>query len=219
MFNFPIKYSLLTLGSLILTLVSTTTLANVQSSANLTIAQGQEMMNHGNMMNHNMSLGPSDAQYDLRFIDAMIIHHQGAVEMSKEALTKYQHPEIKKLAQEIITAQKQEIAQMKKWRQAWYPKADSIPIAWQSETNHSMAMTSNQKQMMMMSMDLGQADAKFDLRFINAMIPHHEGAITMAQDALTKSTHVEIKQLAKDILATQQKEIDLMKKWRQAWYG
>jgi len=50
------------------------------------------------------------------------------------------------------------------------------------------------------------------------MIPHHQGAITMAQDALSKSKRPEIKQLAQEIITSQQKEIDQMKQWRQAWY-
>ena len=41
----------------------------------------------------------------------------------------------------------------------------------------------------------------------------------MAKKALTKSQHPEIKQLAKDIIASQQLEIDQMKQWRKAWYG
>jgi uncharacterized protein (DUF305 family) len=70
-----------------------------------------------------------------------------------------------------------------------------------------------------MDMDLGQSDAEFDLRFLNAMIPHHEGALTMAQDVLSKSQRPEMKQLAEDILTSQQKEIDQMKQWRQTWYN
>jgi uncharacterized protein (DUF305 family) len=70
-----------------------------------------------------------------------------------------------------------------------------------------------------MDMDLGAGDAEFDLRFINAMIPHHEGAVTMAQDALSKSKRPEIKKLAQNILTSQQTEINEMKKWRQAWYN
>lgn len=70
----------------------------------------------------------------------------------------------------------------------------------------------------MKSGDLGAADAQFDLRFINGMIAHHEGALTMGQDALSKSKRPEIKQLAQDIVAAQQAEIKQMKQWRQAWY-
>jgi uncharacterized protein (DUF305 family) len=177
-------------------------------------------MNHGSGMNHNMSmdLGPADADYDLRFVDAMIPHHQGAVEMAKEALSKSQHPEIKKLAQDIIAAQNREINQLKQWRQVWYPKADSTPMAFDEKMGHMMPMSQSQMQDMMMKGDLGAADAQFDLRFINAMIPHHEGAITMAQDAASKSKRPEIKKLAQDILTSQQKEIDQMKEWRQSWY-
>ena len=177
-------------------------------------------MNHSGGMNHNMSmdLGPADADYELRFIDAMIPHHQGAVEMAQEVLNKSQRPEMKKLAQDIISAQNREIEQMKQWRKAWYPKADSQPMAWHAQMNHMMAMSPEQMQVMMMKGDLGAADAEFDLRFLNAMIPHHEGAITMAKDVLSKSKRPEMKKLAQDILTSQQKEIDQMKQWRKAWY-
>jgi uncharacterized protein (DUF305 family) len=72
-------------------------------------------MNHGSGMNHSMSmdLGPADADYELRFLDAMIPHHQGAVEMAQEVLAKSQRPEMKKLAEDIIAAQNREIEQMK----------------------------------------------------------------------------------------------------------
>lgn len=185
-----------------------------------TEAGGKQDMNHGSSMNHSMAmdLGPADANYDLRFIDAMTPHHQGAVEMAQEVLEKSQRPEMKKLSQDIITAQKREIDQMKQWRRQWYPKADSKPMAYHAQMGHMMEMSSEQIQMMMMKGDLGAADAEFDLRFLNAMIPHHEGALVMAKDVLSKSKRPEMKQLAQEILASQQKEIDQMKQWRQAWY-
>ena len=40
----------------------------------------------------------------------------------------------------------------------------------------------------------------------------------MAQEAATKSTHPEIKQLAKDIISSQQAEIKQMQGWLQSWY-
>jgi uncharacterized protein (DUF305 family) len=170
--------------------------------------------------NHSMAmdLGPADANYDLRFIDAMIMHHQGAVDMGKEAQQKSKRTEIKQLAADIIKAQNQEISQMKQWRTAWYPKAGDQPMAYNAQMGHMMAMSSEQQQAMMMSMDLGKADAEFDLRFINAMIPHHEGALVMAQDALQKSQRQEIKNLAQAIIKAQEGEIKEMEQWRTAWY-
>jgi uncharacterized protein (DUF305 family) len=180
-------------------------------------AHVKQNMQHGRGM--TMNLGPADANYDLRFIDAMRLHHRGAIEMAKEAQLKSKRPEIKKLADSIITAQNREIDQLKQWRQAWYPKAGDKPMAYNAQMGHMMQMSSSQMQGMMMSGDLGASDSKFDLRFINAMIPHHEGAVTMAQDALTKSKRLEIKQLAKEIMSAQPKEIAQMKQWRKAWYN
>jgi uncharacterized protein (DUF305 family) len=176
-------------------------------------------MNHGGGMGSSMSmdLGPADAAVDMRFIDAMVPHHQGAVVMAKEALQKSKRPEIQKLAKSIIQAQDKEITQMKQWRKAWYPKDSDTPMAWSTDMGHMMAMSSSQKQGMMMSQDLGAADAGFDLRFIDAMIPHHEGAVTMAKEVLGKSKRPEVKKLAQDIIASQQVEIKQMQTWKKAW--
>ncbi|MFH7242743.1 MAG: hypothetical protein ACHWZW_07815 [Spirulina sp.] len=48
-------------------------------------------MAHGD---HTMDLGPADATYDLRFIDALVIHHQGAVTRADSALGQSQRSEI-----------------------------------------------------------------------------------------------------------------------------
>ncbi len=190
-----------------------------------TPASSKQDMAQGGMggmggMNHSMSmdLGPADANYDLRFIDGMTVHHQGAINMAKEVLAKSKRPEMKKLATNIIVAQNREINQMKEWRKTWYAKADSTPMAYHPQMGHMMAMTPEQMQSMMMTMDLGAADAQFDLRFLNAMIPHHEGALVMAEDALKKSKRPEMKKLSQEILTSQKQEIQQMKEWRQAWY-
>jgi uncharacterized protein (DUF305 family) len=49
------------------------------------------------------------------------------------------------------------------------------------------------------------------------MIPHHQGAIDMVKNVETSAKHQEIKDLAKDIATAQQREIDMMNGWLQAW--
>jgi uncharacterized protein (DUF305 family) len=214
-------------SSSVLTACSTTTSQSQAPNATTTAtdtSDKQPLNQHGGMdhsgMNHSMAmdLGPADANYDLRFIDAMIPHHQGATVMAKEAQQKSKRPEIKKLADDIIKAQNQEITQMKNWRTAWYSKAGAKPMAYDAQKRQMMEMSSAQMQGMMMNMDLGAADAEFDLRFINAMIPHHEAAVVMAKDALQKSQRSEIKNLAQAIIKAQDTEINQMKQWRTAWY-
>ena len=200
----------------LITACSNTASQNQSQAPNATVTNVSDKQ-----MNHSMAmdLGPADANLDLRFIDAMIPHHQGAVEMAKEAQQKSKRPEIKKLADNIIKSQDQEITQMKQWRQAWYPKAGDKPMAYDSQMGHMMEMSSDQTKAMMMSQDLGAADAEFDLRFINAMIPHHEGAVRMAKDVLGKSKRPEIKQLGQEIIKAQNTEIKQMQQWRKTWYN
>ena len=58
-----------------------------------------------------------------------------------------------------------------------------------------------------------------DSHFIEQMIPHHEDAITMANLALARAEHPEIKTLANDIIKAQSEEIDQMKQWYKSWFG
>ena len=68
----------------------------------------------------------------------------------------------------------------------------------------------------MMIKHLGEADSEYDHRFIDLMIPHHEGAIMMAKHALENATGNEVKEFAKKIVDEQQKEIEQLKKMQEA---
>ncbi len=154
-------------------------------------------------MDHSTMTDNGDAPYDAQFIDSMIIHHEGAINMAQQALTSAEHPEIRQLAEAIVNAQQTEITQMRDWRSAWYP--DLTPTSGM--------------QMEMGPMAVADGSTPFDQRFIQAMIPHHEGAITMARDALQKAEHQEIKNLAQAIITAQEAEIAQMRQWLQEWYG
>ena len=57
--------------------------------------------------------------YDKEFLSQMIVHHEGAIDMAKLSPSRAKHDEIKKLSQEIITAQEKEIREMKQWQSEW----------------------------------------------------------------------------------------------------
>ncbi len=66
--------------------------------------------------------GKTGDALDIAFLDGMIIHHEGAVEMATLLLQNTKRPELIKLSNEIITAQTQEIGIMKQWRRDWFYK-------------------------------------------------------------------------------------------------
>ncbi|MFN0280118.1 MAG: DUF305 domain-containing protein [Pyrinomonadaceae bacterium] len=169
-------------------------------------------MDHSKMDHSTMNSSPNaaSAPYDLQFLDTMIAHHQGAVEMAGPCASKAQHSEIKTLCSNIISSQQKEIAQMKTWREQWFAgKAPAINM-------QMPGMSDSMKGMDMKALDSLSGNA-FDLEFIEQMSPHHEGAVVMAEEALQKSSRDEIKKLAKEIIKAQQAEIDQMASWQNKW--
>ena len=58
--------------------------------------------------------------FDQAFIDAMIQHHQSAIDAAQSALSQSDREEILRLAEAIIAAQSREIDQLREWRSEWY---------------------------------------------------------------------------------------------------
>jgi uncharacterized protein (DUF305 family) len=52
----------------------------------------------------------------------MIPHHESAIEMAQVALEQSENPQIREIAGAIVDAQEREIAQMRSWRDDWYPE-------------------------------------------------------------------------------------------------
>lgn len=64
-------------------------------------------------MDGDMSMLETATPFDPAFLTMMIPHHEGAVAMAKAELAKGKDPELKQLAQTIITAQQREIREMR----------------------------------------------------------------------------------------------------------
>ncbi len=62
--------------------------------------------------------GKTGDALDTAFLEGMIPHHQGAIDMAKY-LEKSERPELQQLGQDIIAAQTKEIEQMQNWLKEW----------------------------------------------------------------------------------------------------
>lgn len=180
---------------------------------------------------HNHAAGPmtmmsmtapewdGQSPFDKWFLDNMIPHHQQAVMMSRMLVMHSQRSEMKTLGNDIIQAQLQEIGQMQDWRTQWF---NTQPLATHPGMMRDMTEMMKMEQSGMMKMMPGQMSGMMkmdvDLWFLDNMIPHHQGAIDMANMALKNSAHQEIITLAQSIITSQQKEITMMQQWKAAWY-
>jgi uncharacterized protein (DUF305 family) len=152
----------------------------------------------------------ANAPYDLQFLDTMIEHHQDAVNMAKPITAKTDNVELKAFAAKIITDQNKEITQMKNWRKKWFA---GKPAAMNAEMP---GMMDSMKGMNMKKLEAG-GGKQLDLRFLDMMTKHHQGAVTMSNEALDKAEHAEIKTLANQIIKAQEAEIKQMQDWKTAW--
>lgn len=154
---------------------------------------------------------PASVSFDLKFIDTMSAHHQDALDMAKLAETKASHAELRTMAVDMQKAQKAEIDQMAGWRNAW--SRGAAPAV-----DHEMK---GMKETMA-GMDMGKLEsaqgADFDHAFIDMMVKHHAGAVTMANDALANASRPEVKQLAQKIVSDQTREITQLRGWSAAWF-
>jgi uncharacterized protein (DUF305 family) len=145
---------------------------------------------------------------DRRFIDAMVPHHQGAIEMARVALQNAGHGEVVQLSENIISTQQAEIEELKSIKQEEFGTS-RVPMEMSPQQMQGMGVMDPQ--------ELANREP-FDKAFIDAMIPHHQSAIEMARVARENSENPQIKELAENIMSAQQTEIEQMKQWRKEWY-
>ena len=139
---------------------------------------------------------------DTTFAQMMIIHHEGAIEMSQLAIERAESPEVVALAERIAEAQGPEIEEMTAWLSAW--GEDVSPGG-----HGGMDMNGMSQEEMMTQLD-GMSGADFDQAFLEAMIAHHEGAIGMSEQQLAEGQNPDALMLAEKIIADQQTEITEM---------
>jgi uncharacterized protein (DUF305 family) len=157
---------------------------------------------------------PADAEFnatDVAFAQGMIPHHEQAIVMADMALEQSSNAEVTKLATEIKAAQAPEIEQLTAWLEAWgQPVPDST-----GGMDHSMdGMDGMMMSGMMSDADMARLEntsgTDFDTMWLQMMIQHHEGAVTMARDEVAGGKYPATTAMAASIITSQQAEIDTM---------
>lgn len=147
------------------------------------------------------SLGFDDD--DVMFAQMMIPHHEQAIELSDIALdpTVDASEDVRRLASAIKAAQDPEIDEMKAMLSEWGASIEMDPDRDHSEMMDGMLTTD---ELAALSILRG---ATFDRAWMEAMIRHHEGAVSMARDVLSDGVNTEMRALASAIESAQTTEI------------
>ena len=150
------------------------------------------------------------------FLESMVPHHKSAVEMAVLARERAETKEIRALAEDIVTAQQAEIAQMEDLHQ----RLIGEPIDPDEGAHEVLGLSAKEAGMSHgdAAATLKRADP-FDPAFIDHMIPHHEGAMRMARAVLPKTDDPELRELAENIITAQRGEIADMRAVREEHYG
>ena len=154
----------------------------------------------------------SQVQYtgaDIKFMQGMIGHHAQAVEMVALVPQRTASDAVRKLAQRIDVSQQDEMKMMREWLLA---RSQQIP---DPRAHHMMGTTLmpgmlTAEEMARLAAAKG---AEFDRLFLEGMIKHHSGAITMVHDLFATEgagQTPEIFSYASDVDADQRMEIDRM---------
>jgi uncharacterized protein (DUF305 family) len=172
-----------------------------------------------NKMMAGMAVNPAGGA-DRDFVAMMVPHHQGAIDMAQAELQYGHNENLLRIAQETVVEQLQEIAAMQlaigepaspTWVTNTAHDAPTAPPPQKAAPGSDAAFVSRSNTAMdkMMTDMAVKPTGDVDLEFVAMMVPHHQGAIDMAQAELQYGESPQLKTIAQEIIVNQMQEITL----------
>lgn len=140
---------------------------------------------------------------DFRYARMMIEHHEQALVLTGLVPGRASSTSVERLAKRISAAQKPEIGAMEGWL-----KNNGGDGREETHDHAAMPGMATAEQIEELRGARGKA---FDRLFLELMITHHQGAVTMATEALADGNNVLVEEMANDVVAQQTVEIDRMR--------
>lgn len=159
------------------------------------------------------------SEADVRFMTGMIAHHTQALVMARLAPERAASPQIETLAARIINAQQDEIATMERWlrgRDQPVPEIeiDGLELEMPASLRERMPMPGMLSREQLEELEAASG-REFDRRFLELMIEHHQGAVTMVHELFRTDGAAQgdtVFRLASDIQVDQRTEIQRMRR-------
>ncbi|WP_016697817.1 DUF305 domain-containing protein [Actinoalloteichus spitiensis] len=152
---------------------------------------------------------PEPNEHDLTFVDMMVPHHEQALEMAALAPGRAEDSRVVSLAGRIEGSQGPEIGAMLGWRDGVVDAAGHAHHGDHHGHDHAdMPGMATREELAELA---GSEGADFDRLFLHLMIAHHEGALEMTDEVLSRGADVTLQAMAADMMVGQTAEIDTMR--------
>ncbi len=208
-------------AAFLLTLTGCSGSTSSTASTSATVSTGPSVSASSSAATEQPSASPvaSGSAADIAFAQLMIPHHEQAVEMADMALAPKAaaSPQVQALATQIKAAQAPEIEQLQGWLQQWGAPQQMASASTDADGGmDGMDMGGVTENGMMTAEQMATlsaaTDTAFDRQWLELMIAHHQGAITMAEQVKADSQNPQVIALANEIIKSQTAEIVVMKK-------
>lgn len=194
-------------------LMATAALAACGSQADNQVAANEPAMDANMAAGNSMQMSGPFAEAEMRmdeqmmaavgsdvgqnWLKKMIVHHQGAIDMSRIVLDQNPTADVAKMARETIAKQGKEIEDLQKLVQEGAPDQRS------AELYRATMMDMHQKMMAASGADVSQT-------YMRKMLEHHKGAVAMSDVALANGVTGTLRSQIQKTRADQQKEIAMV---------
>lgn len=140
---------------------------------------------------------PGTPRSDVEFIDAMVPHHQTAIDMAEIELERGESPEVRMMAQKMKDAQEAEIGKMEAIREE-LTGSSLVPEPLDSHATEDIEKL------------MAAPGSALDRLFLEEMLPHHANAIVISHEALPYLERPDLRSMADKIILDQAKEIGMI---------
>lgn len=165
------------------------------------------MMDSMHVMMDRMEAMTMTMDPEVDFSEMMIMHHEGALNMSKAMVAAGKNDSLKRFAQKVISDQTSEIAVLKTIRMSL--TVNNMDMDFMQEQMNNMEKTTKQSDVQIITGDL-------DNDYATLMVIHHQAAIQDASAYLHHGDNAQLKTIANNIITAQNKEIIELSNWLKA---
>jgi uncharacterized protein (DUF305 family) len=164
---------------------------------------------------------PAPGSVDVGFAQDMTVHHQQAVEMASWERDHTTDPVLAQLSSDIEATQTGQIGTMQGWLELW--NAAPLPVgghmAWMTDAAHAHTPSPSGGVATMPGMASGEeltalrntTGPQLDVMFLQLMLRHHEGGVTMLEYAAERASVPQVRNLASQMLRSQTAESDYLR--------